>query len=458
MNIVIVGDGKVGSTLTTQLSKEGHQIVVIDNQSSVLKSAVNRDDVLVVEGNGANLQILKEASAEKADLIIAATSADEVNILSCLMAKKLGCKHTIARVRNPEYSSQLEFMKKELGLSMSVNPELAAAQEIARLVSYPSALKIDSFIRGRIELIEIRLEEGNPIIGMKLYELPNAFKVKVLVCAIKRGSEILIPKGDVVLQEGDKITVTGSIKEINTFFKIIGVAKKRIRSVMIVGGGKIALYLAKRLTDSGIYVKIVEKDHERCKVLCENLPRAVIIEGDGTDKDLLMEEGLAQTDAFISLTDMDEENVIISLYATHSGVGKVITKVNRIPYLDVLETMGIDTVIAPKNIIAAQIIRFVRSMVNDGNTTLESLYRIVDDQVEALEFSVPETGNFLHVPLKDLKFKENLLLASIYRNGNLIQPAGLDTLEPGDHIIVVTTQNGLLDIRDIFARGSGYEL
>ena len=458
MNIIIVGDGKVGSTLTSQLAKEGHQVVVIDNQSSVLKKAVDRDDVLVVEGNGATMQILREASAEKADLIIAATSADEVNILSCLVAKKLGCKHTIARVRNPEYASQLEFMKEELGLSMSVNPELAAAQEIARIVSYPSALKIDSFLRGRVELIEIKLEAGNPLINKSLFELPSAFKVKVLVCAIKRGSEILIPKGNVVLQEGDKITITGSIRDINEFFKAIGIAKRRIRSAMLVGGGKVAYYLTKRLTESGIYVKIIEKNPERCRFLCENLPRAVIVEGDGTDRDLLIEEGLEKMDAFISLTDMDEENVIISMYASHSGVNKVITKVNRIPYLDLLEKMGIDTVISPKNIIAAQIVRFVRAMANAENTTLESLYRIVDNQVEALEFSVPNCKNYLHKPLKDLPLRNNLLLASIYRRGAVIHPSGLDVLEPGDHVIVVTTEEGLQDISDIFARGSGYEL
>ncbi|MBR3841582.1 MAG: Trk system potassium transporter TrkA [Erysipelotrichales bacterium] len=458
MNIIIVGDGKVGSTLTSQLAKEGHQVVVIDNRSSVLKEAVNRDDVLVVEGNGATMQILREASAEKSDLIIAATSADEVNILSCLVAKKLGCKHTIARVRNPEYASQLEFMKEELGLSMSVNPELAAAQEIARIVSYPNALKIDSFLRGRVELIEIKLEAGNPLINKSLFELPSAFKVKVLVCAIKRGSQVLIPKGNVVLKEGDKITVTGSVRDVNDFFKAIGIAKRRIRSAMLVGGGKVAYYLTKRLTESGIYVKIIEKDSERCRFLCENLPRAVIVEGDGTNRDLLLEEGLEKMDAFISLTDMDEENVIISMYATHSGVNKVITKVNRIPYLDLLEKMGIDTVISPKNIIAAQIVRFVRAMANAENTTLESLYRIVDNQVEALEFSVPNGGSYLHKPLKDLALRNNLLLASIYRRGSVIHPSGLDVLEPGDHVIVVTTEEGLQDIRDIFARGSGYEL
>ena len=280
---------------------------------------------------------------------------------------------------------------------------------------------------------------------------------KVLICVIKRDGEVIIPKGDVCLQENDKIIVTGSIKDINNFFKSIGIIKRRIRSAMLVGGGKIAYYLSKRLVDSGIHVKIIEKNHERCKMLCESLPKAVIIEGDGTDHDLLQEEGLSQIDAFISLTDMDEENVILSMLATQNGVNKVITKVNRMPYVDILEKMGIDTIISPKNITAAQIVRFVRAMVNE-NTTLESLYRIADNQVEALEFSVPAQGRYLHIPLKDLRFRKNLLLASIYRNGQLILPTGNEVLEAEDHIIVVTTEEGLLDIKDIFARGSGYEL
>lgn len=451
MRIIIVGDGKVGSTLTTQLSKEGHEVTVIDNQSEVLKAAVNREDVLVIEGNGANLQILREASAEKADLIIAATSADEVNILSCLVAKKMGCKHTIARVRNPEYSSQLEFMKKELGLSMSVNPELAAAREINRIVAYPGALKVDHFLRGRIELVEIKITEESPLAGIHLYELHSRFKVKVLACAIKRGGDVIIPKGDVILKAGDKITFTGTMKEITSFLKIIGVLKKKIKSVMIVGGGRLGYYSAKQLLDNGLSVKVIEKNHERCKELCMMIPGATIIEGDGTDRDLLLEEGLEHTDAFISLTDMDEENVIISMYASRSGVTKVITKVNRMPYLEMLEQLGIDTVISPKFLTAAQIVRFVRAMVNEGSATLDSLYKIVDNQVEALEFTVPEDGSHLGVPLKDIKFINNLLMASIYRNGKVVLPSGMDTLEKGDHIIVVTTHTGLQDFEDIFA-------
>lgn len=458
MRIIIVGDGKVGSALTTQLSKEGHEIVIIDNRSDVLKAASNHLDVIGIKGNGANLQVLKEADADKSDLIIAATSADEVNILCCLVAKKLGCKHTIARVRNPEYASQLLFMKNELGLSMSVNPELEAAREINRILAYPSALKLDSFLRGQIELIEIKLNGQNPLVNMKLSELPNHFKVKVLVCAIKRDGEIIIPNGDVALKEGDKITITGSMSSITTFFKEIGIIKKRIKTVMIVGGGKICYYLAKRLIDNGMHVTIIEKDHERCKLLCDSLPKAIIIEGDGSDRELLLEEGLAQTDAFVSLTDMDEENVILSMYAMHSDVGKVITKVNRMPYFEILEKMGIDTVISPKYITAAKIIRYVRAMVNAENSTLESLYKIVDNQVEALEFSVPQNCKHLHKPIKDLSFKPNLLLASIYRNNCVIHPTGNDTLEPNDHIIVVTTQDGLSGIEDIFDKGTNYEL
>lgn len=457
MKIIVVGDGKVGSTVTSQLVSEGHEIIVIDNDSEVLKNAVNHEDVLVIEGNGANLQVLKEASAENADLTIAATASDEINILSCLVAKKMGCKHTIARVRNPEYSSQLEFIKSELGLSMSVNPELSAAREIARIVNYPSALKLESFLRGRVELIEIKLNEANPLVGMRLSEIRNRFKVQVLICAIKRNDAIIIPKGDVVLCEGDKISITGAMKEITTFFKEIGVMKKKIKTTMIIGGGRISYYLAKSLSESGVQVKLIEKSHERAKELCDVLPRCTIIEGDGTDHEILIEEGLESVDSFISLTDMDEENIIISMCAKKHGVEKIITKVNRISNLDILEDAGIDTVISPKNIIASQITKFVRAMVNEENTTLESLYRIVDDQVEALEFAIPSNGEYLHKPIKNLKFIDNTLLASIFRNGRNIHPTGNDTIEPNDHVIVVTTQKGLSDIKDIFVRGSLYE-
>lgn len=453
MRIIIVGDGKVGSILTSQLSKEGHEVVVIDKRSNVLKNAENREDVLTIVGNGADLNVLKEAGAGSSDLIIAVTNADEVNILCCLVAKKLGCKHTIARVRNPEYSSQLVFMRDELGLSMSINPELAAAREIKRLVAYPSALKVESFLSGRIELIEIKLTEGNPLIGTPLSQIHAKYKAKVLVCAIKRGGEILIPKGDVVLQEKDKITITGSMSDMTAFFRKIGIIQNRIRNVMIVGGGKISYYLAERLLESGSDVTIVEQNHERCLELCDILPKAHVIHGDGADSELLLEEGMAEMDAVISLTGMDEENVMISLYATRSGVKKVIAKVDRMPHLEILEEIGVDTVISPKNITSTQIVHFVRSMVSQDNSTLQSLYRIADGDVEALEFVIPTNakGYYLHKAIKYLSFKDNMLLAAISRSGTVILPRGDDTIEPGDHVIVVTTHTGLSNIEDIFS-------
>lgn len=451
MRIIIIGDGKVGSALMHQLTKEGHELTIIDNRSTVLKDANNRHDVMIIKGNGADLNVLNEANAADSDLVIAATSADEVNILCCLVAKKLGCKHTIARVRNPEYSSQLEFIKDELGLSMSVNPEQAAAIEINRIVAYPNALKIDSFVRGKVELVEIKIGSDSPLINLPLSKLHSTFKVKVLICAIKRGEEIIIPKGDVILQENDKITITGSLPNITTFIKRLGIISKKIRSVMIVGGGKITYYLAKSLCEAGIDVKIIEKNPQRCLTLCDYLPKALIIEGDGTDRDLLLEEGITNTDAFIALTDMDEENIIISMYASYSNVKKVITKVNRITYPEILEKAGIDTIISPKYITASQIVRFVRAMANAQKSTIEALYRIIDNRVEALEFRVDASSKNLHIPLKDIKFKENLLLGAIFRKREVILPSGLDTIEVGDHLIVVTTIEGLTDINDIFA-------
>ena len=315
MKIIIFGDGKVGAALTEHLSKEGHDVVVVDKDPQVVEEMVNQYDVMGISGNGASRTVLMEAGANKADLLIAATSSDELNILSCLVSKKLGTRHTIARVRNPEYSQQLSFLREELGLSMAVNPEMETATEICRALRFPSAVNIETFARGRVELAEVKIQPGSLLDGQALSSLPERLRVKILVCAVQRGGEIVIPDGSFVLKAGDSIHVTASHPELAAFFKVIGVYKQKARSVLIVGGGKIAHYLAAQLLDVGMQVKIIEQDRQRCHALSDWLPKATVINGDGTDQELLLQEGIEGVDAVVSLTGMDEENILISMYA-----------------------------------------------------------------------------------------------------------------------------------------------
>ena len=451
MKIVIVGDGKVGYTLTEQLSKEGHDIVVIDSSDKALQNSINILDVMGIKGNGASYPVQMEAGVPDADLLIAATSTDEQNILCCMLAKKLGARHTIARVRNPEYAEQLVLLKNELGLSLSINPELTAAVEISRILRFPSAVNIETFGRGRAELVEIKIDENSPLNGQSLATLRDRFRIKVLVCAVQRNKEVYIPSGDFRLQAGDRIHVTASPSEISAFCRAVGLYQHKVRSVMIIGGGRISFYLAKQLIDMGMQVKIIEINEERCRHLCEKLPKAEIIFGDGTEHEVLKEEGIAGTDAFVSLTDNDEENIITSMYAASKSVHKVITKVNRLSLTSILENTGVETVISPKDLTANQIIRYVRAMQNSfGSNNIETLYRIVNGKVEVLEFLVREHAPFLGRPLKELQLKKNLLLAVIVRRGKTIIPDGNNTIMMGDSVIVVTVQNNLRDLSDIF--------
>lgn len=450
MNVVIVGDGKVGYALAEQLSQEGHDLVVIDNKSQALNQAINVLDVICVEGNGASMAVQQEAGVDKADLLIAATSADELNILCCMVAKKLGCRHTISRVRNPEYRDQLRLMKNDLGLSMVINPELAAAAEISRILRFPAAIQVDAFARGTVELVTFRIGKDNPLIGQPLSSLYQKYQLNLLICAVQRGDEVYIPGGDFVLQENDRVSVTGSPSKVSAFFKQIGLTHGRIRSVMIVGGSRIGYYLARQLLDMGIRVTIIEQDPERCDYLNDMLPKATIIQGDGTDEELLKEERLDQTDAFVALTGMDEENIIISMYASRYHLQKVITKINRLTFMDVLIQAGIDSVISPKNITANQIIRYVRAMQNSlGSSNIETLHRMVNNRVEALELRIRQPRPFLDQPLKELRLKKNLLIACILRKGKVIIPHGNDCLMLDDTVIVVTTNVRLDDINDI---------
>lgn len=449
MKIVIVGDGKVGSTLTAQLSNEGHDIIVIDNNPLAIKDATDRHDVIGITGNGATYQIQLEAGVDKADLLIAATSMDEVNLICCMIAKKLGAKHTIARVRNPEYSQQMGFLKDELRLSMHVNPELAAADEISRILRFPSVIKIAPFSHGRVELVELKLAEDNPLIGRALNELAPKFHVNVLVCAVKRGDEVIIPTGDFVLAENDRIYIIAATPEINGFMNNLKLIHHKIKNVMVAGGGRIAYYLALQLESFGMKLKIIESDMDRCRELSDMLPQATILYGNASDTELLHEEGIENMDAFVALTGFDEENIIISMYANACGVPKVITKISNINFPSMLDKMGLDTVISPKMIIANQIVRYVRAMQQSGDSSVEALYRIVEDRVEVLEFKVNKGLPFLGIPLKDLKLKKQILIGCIVRKGKAKIATGSSTLEAGDSVIVVSGDGVLTDINNI---------
>ncbi|MDD6044409.1 MAG: Trk system potassium transporter TrkA [Clostridia bacterium] len=449
MDIVIVGDGKVGYTLTERLSQEDHNITVIDNHAHALNNTMNLQDVSCVEGNGVSHIVQTEAGVPKADLLIAATSADEINMLCCMVAKKLGAKHTIARVRNPEYQQQMFFLKDELGLSMAVNPEQAAASEISRLLRFPSAIKVEPFAKGRIELVEFKVREGSPLHGMKLADFYGHFKLKVLVCAVAREDEVFIPKGNFVIQTGDKLSILATPADVSAFFKAAGTFQRRAKDVMIVGGGRIAYYLTRQLIETGIHVKIIENDEAHCERLCELLPKAQILHGDGTDHELLHEEGLDNTDALVALTGIDEENIILSMYANSRKVDKVITKVNNSRLAEMVSNVGVESLISPKDIAANRIISYVRAMTNATGSHVETLHRIADDGAEALEFRVREGSRCVGIPLKDLPIRDNVLIGAIIRGGSCIIPGGNDEIRVGDSVIVVTTIAGLEELNRI---------
>ncbi len=449
MRIIIVGDGKVGYTLSENLSREGHDITIIDNRNDVLQRSMESLDVFTIKGNGTSASVLKQAGVAKADLLIAATSMDEVNILCCLMGRKLGAERTIARIRNPEYREQLTMFEKEMGLSMAVNPEFASAKEIARLVSFPSAMSVGTFADDRVFMAEFRIDKDNPLAGKPVSSLHD-MRMDILIGVVDRQHEAFIPNGDFVLNPGDHIHIVGDYASIGNYLKSTGQREKKVRSVMIVGGGLIAHYLSTMLIDLGIDVKIIEKEQDRCEYLSEILPAAMIISGDGTSKELLDSEGLTDYSAFIALTDMDEENLIISLYAAYKGVPKVITKINRLGYADVISNAGINRVISPKNIAANQIIRYVRNMENTNGNRIKTLYRVVGNSAEVVEFSASASTKNLGVPFSKLPIKNDVLIATIVRNNEIIIPKGKDYIVEGDSVIVVTTIEHLNDLNDIF--------
>ena len=456
MNIIIAGCGKVGRALAEQLSREKHDITVIDRKPEAIQQITNIADVRGVVGNGASFEIQMDAGIDTADLMIAVTDADEVNLLCCLIAKKAGGCQTIARVRNPVYHHEIHHIKDELGLSMVINPEWAAAMEMARLLRFPSAIDIDTFANGRIELLRFQLEEQNPLCNNKIKDLHMLSRCEVLICIVERGNEVLIPSGEVELKAGDMISVVASPVNASRFFKTIGIETNQVKNTMIIGGGKISFYLAKRLLEMGIQVKIIEKDRDACERLCEILPKAMIINGDGTDRELLAEEGLAKAEGFAALTNMDEENVMLALYAKSMSKAKKITKVNRNTFDTIIGSLNIGSLIYPKHITSETILQYVRAMQNSIGSNVETLYRLVDGNAEALEFVIKEKSEVTDIPLQELQLKPHILVCAINRKGKIIIPRGQDCIQEGDSVVIITTDCGAYkDIRDIMKKTSG---
>ncbi len=449
MNIIIVGCGKVGSTLAKQLSKEGHDISIIDINDKVVEEFSNSHDVMGIVGNGAAYSIQKSAGIEKAHLLIAVTGSDELNLLCCLIARKAGNCETIAKVRNPIYYKEIGFIKEELGLSMVINPDYEAASEIARILRFPSAIDINVFNKGSVELLSFKLEKGSILHDMKVQEIRAKLKFDILVCMVERGEEVIIPNGEFIMKENDIISIIAPHKKATEFFVKIGMIKNPVKNSMLIGGGDISYYLAKRLIKYGIDVTLVEKDEKRCEELSELIPEAMIIHGDGTDKDLLMEEGITHAESFASLTGLDEQNVLLSLHANNNMNGKIITKVNRITFDEVINNLNLGSIIYPKFTTMRYILKYVRAMNNSIGSNVETLYKIKNDKAEALEFYVNENSKLVGIPLEKLKLKDNLIICYIKRKGEIITPNGQDCIKKGDYVIVVTTNVGLQDLSDI---------
>lgn len=446
-----MGDGKVGFTLAEHLSREEHDVTVIDTNDDALRRASESLDVLCVKGNGASIMALRESGVDTADIIIAATSLDEVNMVCCLTAKRLGAKYTIARVRNVEYAVELSVLKKELGIDMVINPENATAVEISRLLRFPSAANIETFYRGRVELIGFRVQEDDFICGHSLAELNHRVKeLPILFCAAERGDEVIIPDGRYAPQAGDKLYLIGQPIGMSQFFKLLGRYTPKVKDVFIVGGGRIAHYLTAILEGMNMHVKLVERNMDRCRHISEVLPRTMVICGDGTDQELLESESVSASDAFIALTDRDEDNLIISLYAMQMGIGKVIAKSNRQNYAGIARAVGLDSVISPKLITANQILQVVRGMENSKGSVMTALYKIASGNAEAMEFVVNQTTRHLGQPLKDLKLKRGILIAVIIHHNRIVIPEGSSSMSQGDTVIIVSRDQGILDVNDIF--------
>ena len=458
MNIVIVGIGKVGETLVRNFVREKHDVVIVDADYETINNVVDRYDVRGIVGTGLERDVLVDAGVQKADLFIACTPHDEMNILCCVLAKKIGVRRTIARVRDPQYFKEMENMRSDLGLDFAFNPELATALEIAHVLKFPSAKSVESFAGGRARMAEFEIVEHNPLVGKNLIQISREYGGNILIGAVQRGDKVIIPHGDFTLESGDLVHIIADEQEIASFCKKLKIFKPRAKSAFIIGGGKIGYYLAKELVGSGVNVKIVEVDEERATELSELLPAATVLVGDGTDQEVLDEENLKGNDACVTLTGMDEENVMISLYAKQKKVDKIITKIDRAPILKLGSMLGLDTVVTPRNVIANQIVRFVRAYaatLNEESGTLsegaDTLYK-VGEKAEALEFPVSETFKGVNIPLKDLELKKHLLIGGIVRGKEFILPSGDSKIQVGDRVIVVCEENRITKLSQILKK------
>lgn len=455
MKIIIVGCGKVGYVLTEQLIKEGHDITLIDKDEDKLTRVSSNMDVFCVNGNGASYETQIEAGIKETDLLISVTDSDEINMLCCLMAKKAGNSKTIARVRKPEYDFEVNFLKEELGLSMAINPEMTAAAEMSRLIQYPKALEVETFVKGRVTLIKVAVTKDSPLDGLVIKDMASVAGKRTLVCIVDRNKELTIPNGEFCLKEGDVVSLILPVEESNSFFKKMKIKSSPIKSIMIAGGGTTSYYLAKQLNKTGVSVKIIEENKERCEELSELLPSAMVINGSCIDKDLLLSEGITETDAMAALTSLDEENILLTMYAKKIGKCKTMTKIDKLTFGEVLNDLEMDTVVSVKAITAAYIIRYVRAMQNSYGSKVQTLHRLYDGQVEALEFRITGNAKIIEKTLYELNLKKNLLICCISRKGRIITPSGQDMLMPGDGVIVVTTNTGLRDIDDILEDNKG---
>ncbi len=450
MKTVIVGCGRIGASIVESLVAEGHDVVSVDDSKEVIEEIGNIYDVMSVCGNGADCETLEEAGVSKAELFVAVTDSDELNMLSCFVASRMGVKHTIARIRNPEYNDQsLVFMNQQLNISLSVNPEAMAAKEIYDILKLPAALSIESFSGGNIETVGIRLKQDSVLDGMSLIDLRRKYNANFLICAVQRGNEVHIPDGHFVLKSGDKIGVTAAPYQVQKLLKMIGIVQKSAKSVMILGASRISYYLAKTLLASGTDVKIIDKDRARCETFAAELHDAVVICGDGAEQELLLEEGLASVDAFVALTGNDELNILISIFAQSQGVPKVISKVNRPELASMAENLGLDSIISPKKTVSNVLARYARALNNTVGSNIETLYKLMDSSIEALEFNVGSEFKGQNIPLKELAIKPDVLIAGITRKRKAIIPSGNDIIMPGDRVVCIVSGQRLTDLSDI---------
>ena len=454
MRILVVGDGKVGHMIAEHLAREKHAVVIVDRSEEVLRRSEDTLDVMCIRGNGANASTLVDAGAEKADIIIATTASDETNMLCCLIAKRLGTKFAIARIRDPEYNDSLTILQKEMGIDLAVNPERATALEISRLLRFPFASNIESFARGRVEMVEFRAQEKDAVIGHPLRELSHKLGgiPQVLYAAVERAGKVMIPNGDFAIQPGDRVHVAADVVTITNYFRFLGKNNVRVKNVMMLGGGRISYYLSKMIVPTGARVSMIEINGKKAEMLSESLPEVNVIHGDGTDQELLEQEGLDQMDAFIALCDRDEENLMTGLFAVRKGVPKVIVKNNRVAYADIIGAMGLDSIVSPKDITCAQMLRYVRGRINVSGTRIERLYRLMHGQAEALEFIARGNDSYIGVQLKDLQVRPGTLVAVIVREGRVIVPFGSDHIEDGDRVVIIACESGISDLNEVIRK------